>query len=77
MRLHLATLRRHTKIIDLLGKCGIPYTKKKRTDIPHIIRTHDDKRQKPLILASQMGHINCARQFFESRVDISIKDATG
>ncbi|KAB8199714.1 ankyrin repeat-containing domain protein [Aspergillus parasiticus] len=75
--LHLATLGGHVEIVRLLlGKCEVTDTKK-RTDIPHIIDAQDGKRQTPLMLASQMGHIDCARHLIESGADISIKDAIG
>ncbi|KAE8336319.1 ankyrin repeat-containing domain protein [Aspergillus arachidicola] len=75
--LHLATLGGHVEIVRLLlGKCEVTDSKK-RTDIPHIIDSQDGKRQTPLMLASQMGHIDCARHLIESGADISIKDATG
>ncbi|PIG87670.1 hypothetical protein AARAC_000827 [Aspergillus arachidicola] len=75
--LHLATLGGHVEIVRLLlGKCEV-IDSKKRTDIPHIIDSQDGKRQTPLMLASQMGHIDCARHLIESGADISIKDATG
>ncbi|KAB8224048.1 ankyrin repeat-containing domain protein [Aspergillus novoparasiticus] len=60
----------------LLGKCEVTDAKK-RTDISHIIDTQDGKRQTPLMMASQMGHIDCARHLIEPGADISIKDATG
>ncbi|KAE8329464.1 ankyrin repeat-containing domain protein [Aspergillus sergii] len=75
--LHLATFGGHLEIIRrLLGECEVTDTKK-RTDIPHIIDAQDGKRQTPLMLASQMGHIDCTRHLIESGADISIKDATG